>query len=357
MLRSSTWSDIYSIFKLVLLESQVFGITTFTFSENGIKLSKTKPLYNIITIIVYVLFCLIVISYRIFSDICFLSTTSDIIHYTASLIYLLTIWTNAIINQGKCVKLFEEFINFDLKVKEIIQDVDYKQCQIKNRRCRIIRYILVFITVIGQILTHKMYVTHLLVLMYVVYYLPMIINPIVIALTLTFIYGIKYRIQTINREIFTILYRNQYEKSVKLLSLKNACILYHEITKIIKLTNEIFGITLLLSFTVSFINIVIGFYFFWLSINDPINVTLLLNNMLRCFYYIVETTILCRACQTTIDELKEAAVFLYQIDSTDEYIKDEIELFSIQIANEQVEFCAARFFPINYSLLFSVLFF
>lgn len=33
---------------------------------------------------------------------------------------------------------------------------------------------------------------------------------------------------------------------------------------------------------------------------------------------------------------------------------DEIEMFSLQIANEEVEFSAAGFFPVNYTLVFSV---
>lgn len=35
-------------------------------------------------------------------------------------------------------------------------------------------------------------------------------------------------------------------------------------------------------------------------------------------------------------------------------MKDQIEMFSLQIANEQVEFNASGFFPINFTLLFSV---
>jgi hypothetical protein len=33
---------------------------------------------------------------------------------------------------------------------------------------------------------------------------------------------------------------------------------------------------------------------------------------------------------------------------------EEIQMFSLQIANERVEFSAAKFFPIDHSLIFSV---
>lgn len=38
----------------------------------------------------------------------------------------------------------------------------------------------------------------------------------------------------------------------------------------------------------------------------------------------------------------------------DPELREEIEIFSLQIANQNAEFSAAGFFPIDYTLLFSV---
>ncbi|XP_068896152.1 gustatory receptor for bitter taste 66a-like [Tenebrio molitor] len=46
---------------------------------------------------------------------------------------------------------------------------------------------------------------------------------------------------------------------------------------------------------------------------------------------------------------------LHKIDTEDTDIVDEIEMFSLQIANHNVEFNAAGFFPINYALIFSII--
>jgi hypothetical protein len=45
---------------------------------------------------------------------------------------------------------------------------------------------------------------------------------------------------------------------------------------------------------------------------------------------------------------------IHKIETYDHDVIDEIEMFSLQIANENVQFSAAGFFPINYTLVFSV---
>jgi hypothetical protein len=47
-------------------------------------------------------------------------------------------------------------------------------------------------------------------------------------------------------------------------------------------------------------------------------------------------------------------VLIHKIQTANHHVIDEIEMFSLQIANEGVEFSAAGFFPINYTLVFSV---
>jgi hypothetical protein len=47
-------------------------------------------------------------------------------------------------------------------------------------------------------------------------------------------------------------------------------------------------------------------------------------------------------------------VLYHHIETENQDMIDEIEMFSLQVANEKVEFSAAGFFPINYTLIFSV---
>lgn len=48
------------------------------------------------------------------------------------------------------------------------------------------------------------------------------------------------------------------------------------------------------------------------------------------------------------------AALIHQMHTTDYEVKDEVEMFSLQIAHTLEDFTAAKVFPINHSLVFSV---
>lgn len=55
-----------------------------------------------------------------------------------------------------------------------------------------------------------------------------------------------------------------------------------------------------------------------------------------------------------IFQADKAGELIHRIETEDHDTIDEIEMFSLQMANEEVEFSAAGFFPVNYTLVFSV---
>lgn len=70
--------------------------------------------------------------------------------------------------------------------------------------------------------------------------------------------------------------------------------------------------------------------------------------------YVFDTLYLCYGCQSTVEEANSAGRLLHRIDYGDDDVKDQIEMFSLQIANENLHFTAAGFFPVDYTLIFSV---
>lgn len=52
--------------------------------------------------------------------------------------------------------------------------------------------------------------------------------------------------------------------------------------------------------------------------------------------------------------MKKSGILIHQIVSQSEDVRDEMEMFSLQLANENVEFNAAGFFTIDYTLIFTV---
>ncbi|XP_044265359.1 putative gustatory receptor 28a [Tribolium madens] len=70
--------------------------------------------------------------------------------------------------------------------------------------------------------------------------------------------------------------------------------------------------------------------------------------------YGIDSITVCDACYWTIEEATKSGELIHKIETESHDVVDEIEMFSLQIANAQVEFSAAGFFPINYTLVFSV---
>nr|AWT23295.1 GR2 [Hycleus cichorii] len=144
--------------------------------------------------------------------------------------------------------------------------------------------------------------------------------------------------------------------SRQLYNLCYICTMHHHLTKLIKLYNETFGVILSLMFGVSFVSTVISLFYCsgglqanqidWIRIFLPCVTT---------WIYVVDTVYICNTCYTTIEEANKSGELIHQIDTNDPEIRDEIEMFSLQIINEQVEFNAAGFFPIDYTLVFSII--
>lgn len=53
--------------------------------------------------------------------------------------------------------------------------------------------------------------------------------------------------------------------------------------------------------------------------------------------------------------MKKSGILIHQIISHSEDVRDEMEMFSLQLANENVEFSAAGFFTIDYTLIFTII--
>ncbi|KAJ3637014.1 hypothetical protein MTP99_000509 [Tenebrio molitor] len=78
-------------------------------------------------------------------------------------------------------------------------------------------------------------------------------------------------------------------------------------------------------------------------------------SILTCSSYAVDSFYVCHFCYSTVVEASRAGQLIHKIKTDNHDIIDEIEMFSLQIANARVEFTAADFFAINYALLVSII--
>ncbi|KAJ3637021.1 hypothetical protein MTP99_000510 [Tenebrio molitor] len=142
----------------------------------------------------------------------------------------------------------------------------------------------------------------------------------------------------------------------KFLFLSKICALHHHLSKLIKLFNDTFGLNMLVMFGLSFVIITIALFYASIVLQSPhLEPTVLAYVFLTCLCYGIDCFYICDVCYSTIEEVNKMGVLIHQIETENQDMIDEIEMFSLQIANEKVEFSAAGFFPINYTLIFSII--
>ncbi|RZC42879.1 7tm 7 domain containing protein [Asbolus verrucosus] len=132
----------------------------------------------------------------------------------------------------------------------------------------------------------------------------------------------------------------------RFLVLSKICSLHHH------LSNDTFGLILLLMFGTSFVEIVTtSFFISGLLQASQINWLYVIAIIVSCMNFALDVIYVCDVCYKTIKEANKSGKLIHKIETENHDIMDEIEMFSLQIANEKVEFNAAGFFPINYTLV------
>ncbi|RZB39054.1 7tm 7 domain containing protein, partial [Asbolus verrucosus] len=140
----------------------------------------------------------------------------------------------------------------------------------------------------------------------------------------------------------------------RFLVLTKICSLHHHLSKLIRLFNDTFGLILLLMFGTSFVEIVTtSFFTSGLLQASQINWLYVIAIIVSCMNFALDVIYVCDVCYKTIKEANKSGKLIHKIETENHDIMDEIEMFSLQIANEKVDFNAAGFFPINYTLVFS----
>ncbi|XP_044746570.1 putative gustatory receptor 2a [Coccinella septempunctata] len=143
------------------------------------------------------------------------------------------------------------------------------------------------------------------------------------------------------------------EKNLKILC--RVCSWHHDIIKLIALTNETFGLKTVVFFGFAFMVIVMQVFLSCQLFKREIQWKFLLEYLLAVASYSYTVYKICNICEYTVREAKRSGLLIHQIETEDFDMRDEIEMFSLQIANENIEFSSGGFFPIDYSLLFSII--
>ncbi|XP_044264740.1 putative gustatory receptor 28b [Tribolium madens] len=71
-------------------------------------------------------------------------------------------------------------------------------------------------------------------------------------------------------------------------------------------------------------------------------------------FCVIDVLYICNQCYTTVEEAKRTKKIIHKVQSENIAVMDVIDMFSQQIESHKISFTAAGFFPIDHTLLFTI---
>ncbi|XP_022912983.2 putative gustatory receptor 28b [Onthophagus taurus] len=354
----------------LLISNKILGLICFKIHENEYKYSLLNVGINISLMIGYLTLTAHALYTRLVtSSTNLLVTTTDIMQVTAAAVQTIVSWGVSAVYQKKFITFLNRISNVDKKFHQLGVCIYYDSIYKKIAYRLTLHYLFVAVCVSAQIFIFDYAWSLNLLGFNITYYFPTLINMGVVQQLYNYNDLIRERYEILNEHLMELKKTADYQEaeisqikltkplSTKLNILRIICPIHHELTKIAKIVNEAFGIMLLVSFGVSFITIIVCLYdasshlqYFTIE-----NIKPLCGAIAMCSTYVVDCLFLCRSCHATVETAHKSGRLLHQIDTDDMDVKDQIEMFSLQIVNEKLEYTAAGFFIIDYSLLFSII--
>lgn len=359
---------LHNAIKPLLFYCKLFGLVAFQRTKTGYKKSKFNLIVNIVAIITFTPLTIYGMVLRLnYGKPSSMILTTDMMLAGGCLIQTVIAWSTSGFLQNKYIGLLNKIVEIDRKFKQLGVWIFYD-----NTRKIILRKIIIhtLFTVIVLTLYVKIFdylLTIDLLIFNISSFISSIINILIVQQVSAYVLILKHRYQILNGHLQDLQHKNNTGEIAnikltppvpyKLKMLRIICPIHHEITKAGKLINEAFGLQLLITFGVIFVSITVGLYYVCIYIQKDMDWKWesVLGAFIIALRYIVDTLILCYACHTTIEEVHISGRLLHQIEYTDDDVKDQIEMFSLQIVNENLNFSAVGFFPVDYTLIFSVI--
>ncbi|RZB39709.1 gustatory receptor Gr64 [Asbolus verrucosus] len=331
-------------FRILLLHGQIFGLVTFSYTRKKFVASKLRFVYNVLLafgsgmLVGYYLY----LATR--QEKLTMNKTIYVIISVTCEVYQIIIWVYSVISCGKFQRILNEIIEFDTKLQKSCIMINYSKN--KKRICLQLlgRYSLIIMEISDYVSYMFMYPDYDDLAGDIISILVTILNS-----------SLNNLIENCTKSPLNLNGIDARRKLKKqLLSLCEICHLHHRLSKLIKLFNDTFGVILLFMFANSFVLSVVTFFIMVGQLQSTkIDWVYIVYMAIGTIPFVIDTIYVCHICYSTIGEANKSGELIHKIETENHDIIDEIEMFSLQIANERVEFSAAGFFPINYTLVFS----
>lgn len=308
----------YVLIKPLLIFGKLLGTVSFTFDEKGYYQSKYLGVVLIVVAISYAAFTVAGIYVRInFNFTSSITTITDILQITSTAIQIISIWITSACFQCKHIKLLKCLEETQKKLRTLGPWIYFSSKQKIIWAQIIVRLIVIIVSCIVQHV-YLEFGNHAIIIIFdITFYFPMLINAGLCAQISTYIMIVKDTYVMLNQHLNSssklgkkFPQNKKWLKMMAILKSKQSLIqstspLYHELNKILYLINTIFGISLLTTFGVSLMTIIIDSYYILLLMQHSNDIQMggIFSTMCNCAPYVLDAFYLCYLCNITVEEV------------------------------------------------------
>jgi hypothetical protein len=293
--------------KILLINSQIFGLVTITSTPKTFQPSKIKCIWNVAILCIYTstIAYIVYLTVAEFIETTGIQRTTNTMVMISSAVYLGTVWVSSITKSDQFVKFLMTIVDLDEKLFSNDIRLDYDKTkkhivlQMVARKTLFVFYFGFFIIVDLQYRDFNSYLMECSALF------MLVMNSALCFLVIELIHILRARFKVLNQHINTLAQQGTKKtRKQGILPLNKICTLHHHLSKLIKSFNEIFGVILLLMFTLSFLVIVLSLFYTTAELQSSVIV------WMDAFYafmtsvtFIIDTIYVCDACYSTIQEV------------------------------------------------------
>lgn len=302
--------------KVPLLISKFFGSVSFKMETNRYSVSKLNIAINIVLVLTFGTFVILaLINHLTVAKNSILTKTTDALEILSACSHVIVVWISSAIYQQKHINLLMKIKNIEKRLQKLNVWMCFKKNANEIRIKIIIRYIGIILCIITQTLFYEFERSPHGFILHSTFYIPIIINSTICQLFLGYISIIKESYTILNRNLQQIsidIDHQPHKPTLKIRYLQNKVHvlkiiskLHQDLTKIVHDFNAVFGVVLLGSFGVTFVVIIIDFYYCIPLLQKPSykNLTIFIATLCNCSPYIIESCLLCHACNSTNEEV------------------------------------------------------
>lgn len=356
--------NFYYTIKPFLKRCKILGIVPYTFKNDQVQVSKYNIFYTLLIVILQLTSASEILWVPADESESRLITSIELLHTLATSLQVITIYINTEAKKQVFVDLLHAFTENGDELRRL--NPLFTHQTLKNN-LRINSALRIFNVVLGMALIiyefRKNSNWHFQILTLLHYIFPPLLNSMLSYFAFIHVVALNRQFSALNKALeerakmntmgrrvvpLRIAWENRFS-----IPLNKICWMHLHLCKAIALWNKAFGYALVMNFSVSFVAILVGLYSCYLGLNlqewDVVAASVAI-----CEVYILDVILLCCMCESTTAEARKSGKLIHKIDSTQHSTKNEIEMFSLQIASVNAEFSAAGILSINNSLLLSV---